>query len=290
MPYHKRAYKAPAAAEDDVAAALWEAGTVGVEVVADGAGWVRLEAYFSAGGPSAEPALPAGAERLADAAVLDADWLAPYRARAVPFALGRRFFVDPREPGATPAPAPPDGRSLLRLPARGAFGVGSHESTRLAVELLEDAADERQAGDFRVLDLGTGTGILAFAALRLGARSAVAFDADPVAAIHARQNGDLNRLTPRLYAGRVSSLAPSARFDLALVNALPEEVAADLPAVVALLSPGGELVLSGLLAERAPEVLARLAALELVERGRRAAGEWLGLRLRRRPALGGSER
>jgi len=206
--------------------------------------------------------------------------------------------VDPREPsavgpGSEESSGLPEGgeaagaetRWRLRLPARGAFGTGSHESTRLALELLEESEPGR-GGGLRVLDLGTGTGILAFAALRLGARSVVGFDVDPVAVFHARENGRLNGFGraaggPRLFAGRVDCLAspPAARFDLAVANVIPEELLPELPAVVARLAPGGELILSGLLTERAGDVLSRLAPLGLVERARRSAGEWTALRL-----------
>jgi ribosomal protein L11 methyltransferase len=131
--------------------------------------------------------------------------------------------------------------------------------------------------------VGTGTGILAFAALALGAERAVGFDLDPASPVHARDNARLNGLSPLLFAGRIDALRPSPAFDLALVNALPEEVLPELPALVRLLKPGGEVILSGVLAERGEEVLARLAPLGLCERARRLAGEWLGLRLALRP-------
>jgi ribosomal protein L11 methyltransferase len=223
--------------------------------------------------------------------------MAPYRARSIPFALGRSFTADPREPAfAAGEPADDPGgpelsprwsgggggrggalavRRRLRLPARGAFGTGSHESTRLAVELLEDAGAEGR----RVLDVGTGTGVLAFAALALGARSAVAFDSDPVAAFHARENSALNGLDPRLYAGRIDALAPAGGgFDLVVVNVIPERIVPELPRVAAQLAPGGELIVSGMLTADGPRMLEEMAALGLAERGRRSAGEWLGLR------------
>jgi ribosomal protein L11 methyltransferase len=287
MEYLKHTYRAPAPVEDDVVAALWAAGTLGVEAIAEDDGGVRLEAYFPEGELGAIE-LPPRVVLVGEEVVGEEDWLAPFRERARPFSLGARFVVDPREPapGAAADERTEGGRWLLRLPARRAFGIGSHESTRLALELLEEVAAERGRG-LRVVDLGTGTGILAFAALRLGARSAVAFDVDPVAAFHARDNARLNGLDGRgfqLFAGRSDGLVrrpPRGEFDLALVNVIPEEVLGDLPAVVDLLAPEGELVLSGLLVERSGELLAQLVPLGLEERSRREAGEWAALRLKR---------
>jgi ribosomal protein L11 methyltransferase len=286
MDYLRRVFRVPAAVEEDAVAVLWEAGTLGVEVEPAGADRVRLVAWFAAGAPPVErAALPAGTEPLGEEGVPEEDWMAPYRERARPFELGRAFVADPREPepgtghgaGAETAAAGAGwgGRHWLRLPARGAFGTGSHESTRLALELLEEAGVEGR----RVLDVGTGTGVLAFAALALGARSAVAFDSDPVAAFHARENSALNGLDPRLYAGRIDALAPAGGgFDLVVVNVIPERIVPELPRVAAQLAPGGELIVSGMLTADGPRMLDEMAALGLAERSRRTAGEWLGLR------------
>lgn len=290
-------YRLPADFEETAAAELWAAGTLGLEVKDGDEGRVRVEAYFSGDGPESDPLLGfSGVERVGIERVEERDWLAEYRARARPFAVGRRLWVDPGEPEGA-APAAPEGRRLLRLPARTAFGTGSHESTRLAVELLEDVGVAGRS----VLDVGTGTGVLAFAALALGARRAVAFDVDPGAALYARTASRLNALRPRLFAGEVAALAAAVRFDLALVNVIPELILPALPEIAARVGDegggGGELVLSGILAERGNSVLERAGALGFVERGRRTAGEWIAFRLARerraaadRPAGGGAGR
>jgi ribosomal protein L11 methyltransferase len=218
--------------------------------------------------------------------VAESDWLAVYRDKARPFALGRRFWVDPREPGE--AAEVPEGRLLLRLPARTAFGIGSHESTRLAVELLEETA----VAGRRVLDVGTGTGVLAFAALALGAASAVAFDVDAGAMIHARANAALNGCRPALFAGVTESLAHIARFDLALVNIIPEVIVPEMPGIARLIggeaggASGGEMILSGILAERGDWLLDHAAAAGFRERARRQAGEWIAFRVGREARSG----
>lgn len=271
MPYLRRTYQLPADLEEVVLADLWTAGTLGVQSSPGSNGEVRLEAWFAEGEAPELPARP-GVEVGSEDAVPDLDWLAGYREQAQPFPVGRTLFVDPREPDE-PAPEVTDGRRLLRLPARTAFGIGSHESTSLAVELLEDMDLHGR----RVLDIGTGTGILAFASLLLGAAEVVAFDVDPASPFNALVNRRLNRLHPRLFVG--ASAAIRSLFDLELINVIPEEIGPEMPGLVRLLRPGGEAILSGILEERGDEVLASVRTLGLVERDRREAGEWVAFRV-----------
>jgi ribosomal protein L11 methyltransferase len=268
------------ALEEAFVATLWEAGTLGIEHAGQIDGRQRLRAYFPLRTPPAH--CPAGAELAGEEVVLDTDWLALYRERARPFPVGRTFWVDPREPAGEPIPAPP-GRSRLQVPARAAFGTGSHESTALAIELLERI----DLAGARVLDMGTGTGILALAALERGAASAVGFDLDPAAPFHARENARANgwldgRRAGRrlqLFAGRLAALASSASFDLALVNIVPEQVLPELPEVAWRLAPAGSAILSGILVERGAEVLAATGALGLVEVARLVSGEWIAFQV-----------
>jgi len=324
MSYLRRVYRLPAELEESLVADLWQAGTLGVSTESEPDGRLRLTAWFEGEGPP-PPAIEHVSpifhvSHISDTEVPDTDWMAEYRGRAVPFPLGRTLLIDPREPeAAETAAAVPAGRRLLRLPARTAFGIGSHESTALALELLEAAELAGRA----VLDVGTGTGILAFAALAWGAARVVAFDADPVAVLQARTNSRLNGLHPLLFAGRAAALAPGSGsvsrdrplgegsksyapgawaprpregrgtltpylaiglFDVIVVNVVPEEILPDLADLLPLLAPGGALILSGLLAERAAEVAARLAACglrETGETGRRSRGDWTAMRLSR---------
>ena len=274
MPYLRRFYHVPPELEEVVLADLWEAGTLGVQSVA-GPDEVRLEAWFPEGSEPQVNLRPGVREGLEDT-VPDLDWLASYRAQATPFPVGRSLFVDPREP-EEPELETPDGRRLLRLPARTAFGIGSHESTSLAIDLLEDCDLHGR----RVLDVGTGTGILAFASLLLGAAEVVAFDVDPASPFNAMVNRRLNRLHPRLFVGTSAALRDTARFDLALINVIPEEIGPEMPGLVDRLSPDGEAILSGILEEKGDEVLEAVGRLGLVERERRTAGEWIAFRVAR---------
>ncbi|HYG63076.1 MAG TPA: 50S ribosomal protein L11 methyltransferase [Thermoanaerobaculia bacterium] len=276
MRYDRRVYLLPPDLEDLLVAELWSAGTAGVESAPEKDGRVRLTAYFPAG-EDPELETPPGVELVADEPVPETDWLAVYRERAKPFPVARTLFVDPREPDEPPAEVP-EGRTLLRLPARAAFGTGSHESTGLALELLEAAGVRGR----RVLDVGTGTGVLSFAALHFGARLAVAFDVDPAAPFHGRENSRLNDLHPLFFAGRLAALAPRPLFDLALVNIVPEQILPEMGTLDRLLGPAGEAILSGILTERGGQVLARMQGLGFAEIDRRVGGDWIAFRVRRR--------
>jgi ribosomal protein L11 methyltransferase len=254
MPYLRRIFLLPPALEDSFSADLWLEGTLGVLSTTESDGRLRLEAWFAEGTPAWEPG----------------DW--PERAQ--PFSIGGTFFLDPREPDEE-LPEIPDGRHLLRLPARAAFGTGSHESTSLALELLE-TMDLRGR---RVLDVGTGTGILAFAALLGGASLAVGYDLDVAAPFHARDNSRLNDLSPRLFAGRLAALREEPLFDLALVNVVPEQILPEMPGVTARLRAGSEAVLSGILRDRGRQVLDRMRGLGFIEADRREAGDWVAFRV-----------
>lgn len=271
--------RVPTDREDELVAVLWSAGALGFESSPRADGWVDLVAWTPDPLPEAlrEFDLRArGAVLLSDDGVPDRDWLEEHRRSSRPFDVGRGFRFDPRDPEEGPpegARGSESGRHLLRIPARTAFGTGSHETTRLVVEILEDLDLEGR----RVLDVGTGSGILAMVALVLGARQAVGFDVDSAALPIARDNARRNRLAPRLFAGRIAGIAVRAGFDVVVVNALPHEVADELEAIVARTIPGGILVLSGVPSDREEETVRAIGALGCRSRERRHDGEWSGL-------------
>ena len=277
MPHLRRIYALPPDLEESAVALLWMASTLGVQSTTGADGRLRLEAWFPL--ESDPPEMLPGIELEREETVPDADWFATWRERAKPFPVGRTLYLDPREPDPRePEDDPveaPEGRRLLRLPARAAFGTGSHESTSLALELLEDADLHGR----RVLDVGTGTGVLAFAALAFGAESVTGFDLDPASPFHARDNSALNGLHPRLFAGRLAAIRERPLFDLALVNVVPEQILPEMPGLVRLLRPGGEAILSGILQERGRQVLDRMRGLGFRERDRRTAGDWVAFRV-----------
>lgn len=278
MPHIRRLFHVPPALEDLFVADLWEEGTLGVVSASEPDGRLRLEAWFDEDSPAWEPGgwPERGVRFVGEEPVIEQDWIAGWRAQAQPFVIGKTFFLDPREP-EDELPEVPEGRHLLRLPARAAFGTGSHESTSLALELLE----EMDLTGRRVLDVGTGTGVLSFAALLGGARLAVGYDVDPAAPFHARDNSRLNQVHPALFAGRLNALREAPVFDLALVNVVPEQILPEMPGIAARLGPAAEAVLSGILKERGRQVLDRMRGLGFVETARREAGDWVAFRVSR---------
>jgi ribosomal protein L11 methyltransferase len=186
----------------------------------------------------------------------EGDPLEAFRAASRPFPVGRRLWIDPGDPGDG---VPPTSRIALRLPASRAFGTGGHESTRLALLALE----EEVGPESRVLDAGTGSGILALAAAALGARQAVGFDMDVDAVFVARENARRHPFGARvaLFAGPAEAAA--ARFTIVAANMLPEELVPLLPALTARVEPEGRVILSGIPSNREEEVAVRARARRL---------------------------
>ena len=179
----------------------------------------------------------------------------------------------------------PGQREIVIDPGQ-AFGIGGHASTRLCLEWIDELVgqgDSRELFD-RVLDVGTGSGVLALAAVALGAKSAVGFDLDPVATEAAREAAILNHLTAEVhfFTGPIEALHQStSTASLVLANLLKQEMLPIAAQIAACVRPGGRLVLAGLLEEDVAEVKVRFAETGLREVGRRerddSTGRWTGL-------------
>ena len=138
-----------------------------------------------------------------------------------------------------------------------AFGTGTHETTALCLELLDSLV---QGGE-RVLDVGTGSGILAIAALKLGAREADGVDIDPMCVRTAGENAERNGVDGRfrVLVGDLSDKAESV-YDIITANIVAAAILSLAPAVPALMAPGAKFICSGIIDERKDEVLAGLQA------------------------------
>ena len=264
MPYHQLVIELPgcelAGAEEAcmrlgaIAVSLADAGDEPLLEPAPGETplWqaVRLRALYAA---SVNPAvtaatlaivlgLPAEAiavEHLEDR-VWEREWLKDFR----PMRFGRRLWV-------APAGQRPDGHApvVLELDPGLAFGTGTHPTTALCLEWL----DGRIRGGERVLDYGCGSGILALAALKLGAGSASAFDIDPQAITATRENAAKNGLASRVEVV-VRAEALAGTYGIVLANILAGPLLALAPRLAQRTAAGGEIALAGMLARQAAEV------------------------------------
>ena len=212
---------------------------------------------------------PVGALRVRR--VDDADWTDAWREHYVPQRVGRVVIV----PSWAEEAIGPNEVAITLDPGM-AFGTGLHPTTRGCLLLLQDV----EPMPAEVLDVGCGSGILALAALRLGAAHAVGRDTDPLAVHVAAENADRNGLADRfeVHPGTVE-LPAARRYPLVLAN-LVASVLVDLaPALAAHTAPGGTLVASGIIESRATEVIDALLANGLRVVTRRDDGEWVSLLL-----------
>ncbi len=268
----------PDRSEEELAALLESWNVLGCQLDEEPPGRIRVTVYLPPGDLDTASQLKdalrlLGAERLDVGSVDDADWLGSYRESLRAFPVGATWWIDPHPDEPTPAP---EGRNRLVLVPRSAFGSGSHESTRLILTALE----ERQLDGKRVLDVGTGSGVLSIAAMRRGAGLAVGFDVDPLAVWVARDtvNRQESPAAVRLFLGELDAVG-DGRFDLVLVNIVSGVLVPLLSGIRRVLAPGGEAVLAGLLLEEQDftEREAEAAGFEVSARG--VLGEWLSLEL-----------
>ena len=209
--------------------------------------------------------------------VHEADWAEAWKAHFPVLRVGRRLVIRPTWRRHRAAPD----EVVLALDPGMAFGTGLHPTTRLCLDALEAVADRGDLAGRRVLDVGCGSGILAIAAVRLGAAGAVAIDTDPIAIEATLANAARNRLARRI-AARLGTL-PSGDppVDLVLANLIAGLLITLAPALVAELRPGATLLASGIFVDREAEVRAALTAAGLEVGGRSAEGDWVALEARR---------
>jgi ribosomal protein L11 methyltransferase len=197
------------------------------------------------------------------------DWANAWKEHYVPVRVGHRVVVRPPWQSYEPKP----GEIVIELDPGMAFGTGTHPTTRLCMELLEERLQSRN----RLLDVGTGSGILAIAAAQLQASEIDAIEIDPVAARQARQNVDRNGLTDtiRLYEGSLDDTFSGREYEIVLANIIARVLVELAKPLSQSFSEGGHLILSGIIEDKEPMVLEAFQqlGLELVER--RQLQDWV---------------
>jgi ribosomal protein L11 methyltransferase len=275
-----------AAAAEKAVAEAWESGALGVEERELGGGELLLILYAPLAKGNAVwgllvEALSSTAEVTPPQLEPEVDWSTAWRSGLEAIEISRRLVVRPPFVSLEPHP----GQACVLIEPGQAFGTGSHASTRLVLGLM-DALEGDSLEGARVLDVGCGSGVLALSALALGARAALGFDLDPVAAQAAAANAKANGRDAefRVFVGPLEAIkAPP--FDLVLVNLLRTELLPLACGLAGLTRAGGRLIASGLLVMERDEVCARFGAAGFRVDAERAltdatGDQWLGLVMR----------
>jgi len=211
----------------------------------------------------------------------ETDWAEAWKAHYHVLHVGRRLVVRPSWREYAPLPH----ELLLELDPGMAFGSGLHPTTQLCLRALEEMVQPGAT----VLDVGTGSGILAIAAGRLGAARVLALDTDPLAVLVARQNVALNRLEPVVAVEEGTLAIPQvdrrgdghAGWGVIVANILAETIVQLAAAFRANLAPAGVLIASGIIADRSDEVIASLHRHQLALLERQTDGDWVAVTARR---------
>jgi len=272
----------PADEADACTALLFERGAAGVEEREAGLapmpgerqpanGRVILIGFFA----DREAALEAAGELgvPADLAEIpDRDWGEEWKKGLGPISVGRLFL----RPSWIDAVPPPGAAEVVLDPGM-AFGTGTHATTSLCLSAIEAFLSRRPGAS--VLDVGTGSGLLAIAARKLGAGRVAANDNDPVAVAVAAENAERNGAVLELTGDPPSAIPGS--FDLVVANILANVLVELAPDLARRAAPGGEVVLAGVLVPQETEVAGAFLAQGLVALPGERRGEWSLLRFLR---------
>ncbi|HEY2799664.1 MAG TPA: 50S ribosomal protein L11 methyltransferase [Chthoniobacterales bacterium] len=202
---------------------------------------------------------------------LPRNWQTYYLARQehAPIRVARRLLIV-TEPIANKT-------AQLVIPAAGAFGTGEHATTAMCLRLLEEVTRSWPRG-WRMLDLGTGSGILALAARCFGAREITGYDNDPQAVAHARANAQLNEIRDIKFVRQdLARWQPGRRFDFLTANLFSELLIAAAPKLRRALRAHGQLLVSGILREQAGSVARALRRADFTIERQRRRGKWIAL-------------
>lgn len=272
-------------AEEEASALLFELGSTGIITLEESSESLKLGAYFNelANADEIKRSIEAafnGAARgdaligCAVSAVPDQDWMQKWKEGFEAVEIGDRLVVAP----SWKLPGKGERRVVIQIDPGMAFGTGTHETTRLCLEAIE-----REWRGGSLLDVGTGTGILAIAAALLAPGSrVVAIDVDPQAIGVARENIAINGVSTSVELVEGQPLNHSGQsFDVVVANLTAEVIVALMDDLAGCLASAGLMILSGILSELAEDVQRSLVASGFTVTERHQAGEWCALIARR---------
>lgn len=204
--------------------------------------------------------------------IVDEDWSTTWRKNYKPFRIGRRVWI---QPSWLHAENVDNDDLVITLDPGMAFGTGLHPSTRMCIEAMEKLV---QPG-FSMLDIGTGTGILAIVAAGFGATKVLALDTDRIAVRTARENVKQNHVSKQieLLQGSLASIGPS-EWDIVVVNILaPVIIGLIQQELISYLSPAGRIIMSGIIDDQVDGVRNALAQAGGEVTRKLTTGDWVSL-------------
>jgi ribosomal protein L11 methyltransferase len=217
--------------------------------------------------------------------IADQNWMEAWKQHYKPILIGQRLVIVPAW-----MDSPDPNRIPIKIDPGMAFGTGTHPTTQLCLELMEKTiVDTRLSNiEFRVIDVGCGSGILSIAALKLGAKSALGVDIDAGSIVNARENADTNQIGEELIleVGSVREILDGrfafSKATLVLANILAPVIVRLFDSGLAeLMEENGALILSGILEEQTSSVIEAAQAKGLKTIERKQIGDWVALSMSR---------
>ena len=219
--------------------------------------------------------------------IREEDWANNWKQYFKPFPVGNKLYIKPswEEPTAEAA-----GRTILEIDPASSFGTGQHHTTRLCLELMEDEITPTT----RLLDLGCGSGILFIGGMLLGAKEAYAVDIEENATRIAKENAAENHLNPENYTISCGNIITDTAlresigsgYDVITANIVADVIKGMAPLFPSFLKDNGILILSGIITERADEVLDTVTAYDFAVLERREASGWCAVKLQKLAGAG----
>lgn len=264
MQWHEVDLLVSPTATDLVALLVFECGSNGSVIddsKADHKGRIRITAYFPLGQEGyvetirekmtalEKRGVPLGDWKIVEKNADDRDWLFNWQEYFHPKKITSHFWAAPAWEKASPKP----GEDVISIDPGLAFGSGLHDTTCMCVGYLEEAV---KPGD-EVFDIGTGTGILAIAAAKLGAAKVIAGDFDAVAVKQAKKNAQINGVEDKLTiinSDLLTAIPQGEKADVIVANLVTNAVLALLPTLPPYLKEKGTLIVSGIIDERLDDV------------------------------------
>jgi len=224
--------------------------------------------------------------------IVDQNWMEAWKQHYKPILIGKRLIIVPAW-----LDSPEPGRTAVKIDPGMAFGTGTHPTTQLCLELIENAIDERKdprhqipspEPAYKMIDVGCGSGILSIAALKLGAEIALGVDIDPESVKSSRENADINGIGNELIleVGSVEDIL-EGKFAFRSAQLVVANILA--PVIIRLFDSGladlleekAFLILSGILQEQTESVMSAVRGRGLILQEKRQMGDWVALAVSR---------